>query len=969
MVVSMTDSAALDRRHRVLTLVVALGLGALATVTAVAALFSPPRWLSVLLVTSVLVPTMASAVLVYLEQRRRDREREADRRAAIQMALPRGLDRVRRTDPYPDLVLRTSRAVPYQRRGQPRPPYVGRDVDDPMRAAFADPGTRIVVVRGDPSVGKGRTTFEAVRWALPNHWLLAPSRFEGLATLWNRWPPQPRKGLVLLWLDDLRNFARPGGLPSDWVLQWVTHEPEVKLVALVRGNELVDGEGELYQAVRDTLARLEERPETKKFSIEAYHSDLEWAEVKRLYDGEEVQRCLGDHLVTADRHIERFKASRGQQPNEFLVVWACAVAQHLLRQRWVSLAQVAAVYQVGLNRWPFTLHLTMNDFMPGIYFATKEFRSTFVPPLQERPTRMTTWYSAPHYLVEHVVEHELRRAGLPFSRVPDEAWDALLAGAGALDAVMLGIIAYDWDDWERAERAWAKAAQTNEQIAATTARISLAVLDRERAAATDDQVQREQALQRAVEQLDVAGRSGDPYEGPRADRLLGDILVELRRFPEALDAYERAITSEHLDEGVRARWCAGVLLRDHLDDPSQAADLLADAMDSGHYDVAPRAALDLGRLLTVSREPADAERLRQAVNAFRRAIRLGDREVAAAATLELGRLHRTLGDPVSAATVLGADIFREGPFAAAAVHELVDLHLSDADLDRARRGLAALIDEQSAQLVPVDAYRVGKGLAGAGDPDRAVRAFQLAIGSGEWQVASDAGHSLEALFNRLGDLSGARSALSAVVEKSRGMDNPRILATSAQVLADFLHRHSEPERAAWVYQDAVEALGIVEPAQAGSNRFRGDELVASVIAGWRAALGQVVDRGAPDTTWLAANQLVRLHLGSDDLEGVRAVWHRLGDLPDAHLADTTKLRLVSVLEGAGELQLARSLANELTASSYVKVEAVNKVADLEIKLNPPEPDLGSTTWYPSSPTHQEPSRPTDAPHLDPGSHW
>src|SRR5687768_10274046 len=104
-------------------------------------------------------------------------------------------------------------------------------------------------------------------------------------------------------------------------------------------------------------------------------------------------------------------------------------------------------------------------------------------------------------------------------RLPDELWMALLAEASAFDTLMMGLLAYDAGDRDRAELAWTRALASPEPTTQATAAISLAVLQREAAAETQDVARRQQLLDRALQLLEQGRRAGSEFESPRAERL------------------------------------------------------------------------------------------------------------------------------------------------------------------------------------------------------------------------------------------------------------------------------------------------------------------------------------------------------------------------------------------------------------------------------------------------------------------
>lgn len=92
------------------------------------------------------------------------------------------------------------------KRRRRTPPYIAREIDEPLRAAVA--ACRSVVVTGPPLAGKSRTALEAVRAEAADATLIAPRGPDELKALLEADPrlqvPRARR---ILWLDDLPQYA------------------------------------------------------------------------------------------------------------------------------------------------------------------------------------------------------------------------------------------------------------------------------------------------------------------------------------------------------------------------------------------------------------------------------------------------------------------------------------------------------------------------------------------------------------------------------------------------------------------------------------------------------------------------------------------------------------------------------------------------------------------------------------------
>ncbi|KUL28968.1 hypothetical protein ADL12_28090 [Streptomyces regalis] len=87
------------------------------------------------------------------------------------------------------------------------PPYVPRDRDEDLRTQLA--GNSLVLVLGEPCVGKSYTAWQGVR-SLEGHRLYAPDPGEDLRPLAAALQGNP--GTYVVWLDELTGHLGPGGL-------------------------------------------------------------------------------------------------------------------------------------------------------------------------------------------------------------------------------------------------------------------------------------------------------------------------------------------------------------------------------------------------------------------------------------------------------------------------------------------------------------------------------------------------------------------------------------------------------------------------------------------------------------------------------------------------------------------------------------------------------------------------------------
>lgn len=112
------------------------------------------------------------------------------------------------------------------------PAYIPRSVDDEVRIAMRT--EKFLVVVGESTAGKTRTTFEGMRAILPQHALAVPRNRAaiGQLTAYLAGADQP----AALWLDDLERFLGIGGLTPS-VLQQLNEQAGTIVLATMRTSK------------------------------------------------------------------------------------------------------------------------------------------------------------------------------------------------------------------------------------------------------------------------------------------------------------------------------------------------------------------------------------------------------------------------------------------------------------------------------------------------------------------------------------------------------------------------------------------------------------------------------------------------------------------------------------------------------------------------------------------------------------
>ena len=176
----------------------------------------------------------------------------------------------------------------------------------------------------------------------------------------------------------------------------------------------------------------------------------------------------------------------------------------------------------------------------------------------------------------------------------------------------------------------------------------------------------------------------------------------------AARAWRKAAESGHADLAPRAAYSLGRLLRDDGDVPGAMA-AFQQAIDSGHADMAPKAMFSLGLVLKERRDVPGA------IVAYQRAIDSGHANWAPKAAYNLGLLLRSQGDA-----------------------------------PRAMAAFQQAIESGHADIAPKAMFSLGKLLRSQGDAPGAMAAFQQAVDSGHANWAPKAAYNLGLLQNQRG---------------------------------------------------------------------------------------------------------------------------------------------------------------------------------------------------------------------------
>ena len=206
-------------------------------------------------------------------------------------------------------------------------------------------------------------------------------------------------------------------------------------------------------------------------------------------------------------------------------------------------------------------------------------------------------------------------------------------------------------------------------------------------------------------------------------------------------AHQRVAESNGINGAVKVI-DRGLLLEEQ-GDVTAAQEVFQEAIDSGHADATPMAAVGLGILLASQDDVAGAKA------AYQRAIDSRHSEAAPTAAVGLGNLLEAQGDVEGAKAAYQRAIdSRHSEAAPTAAVGLGILLAGQGDVEGARAAYQRAIDSRHSEAAPTAAVGLGILLAGQGDVEGARAAYQQAIDSGDGDIASTARRFLSALSKR-----------------------------------------------------------------------------------------------------------------------------------------------------------------------------------------------------------------------------
>ncbi|MFE7032448.1 tetratricopeptide repeat protein [Streptomyces sp. NPDC057621] len=867
-----------------------------------------------------------------------------DRRARIEtlLALPLRPDgELPRVSDVPIYDIGVTRSKDLAR--DPNPPYVPRRREDRQldEALESQP---FILLAGDSKAGKSRTLIELLRRRLPDARLIVPKDTPSAPGELAELLPLPTgQDPAVLWLDDIQDYLRPGGVDLQVLEAFARHQPPVTVVATITSkaySRLRTPKGEVNRAAGQVLR-------VEPIVLSRLLREEDRAEAQRRYPHEDfTDRGIGEQMVAAPLIEGRFNGGREECPEGWAVVRAAVDWQRMGCEAPLTETALRELFVPYLAAGPSHRAATDTAFSTGVDWATETVAGS-IALLSEYAAQGECHYQAFPYLpgyvdgrgdpetvavpefawglaMRHLPPNDL--LGIAFAAFtreePDVAVDALerahssntAPSVTAWAALILGDAALRRQEMPRAKELFEEALRSDSPDVVPLAQVNLAGLLH--LLGDDDG---------ALEILEQALVSGDPQAIPLAQASLGGLLInqgELDRARELLESAMRA--SDPQIAPIAAANLAGLIVqRGELAGaqlPSQcklapSAPALVQSRtetavggplslpravrESAVSQAVPLAQANLAALLIDAGEPERAGEL------LRSAIASANPMVVPLAQASLGALFLQQGDLAQARDPLRSAVQSDNPFASQHAHVTLGwlLYLSD-EPEEARETLERALEFSNPEVVLRAGYLLGLMRATEGDFEAAAEMLQAAADSRHPVWAPLARVDQGACWAETGDYERARTVLTEIAHSGHPEQAPR----AADLLGDVLTAQAEWEEAEQAYQKAIDSghpvwASIARMDLAVLLTALDDERGLALLA--RIA-GSDDPGGAPRAGALLGDALA----ARGDWEGAEAAYRKAINSGHEQWAGTARVDLALMLADIGEIERAEDLLAE-----------------------------------------------------------
>lgn len=808
-----------------------------------------------------------------------------------------------------------------------------------------------ILLSGDSKAGKSRTLIELLRRRLPVGTRLivprsTPSAPGELTSL-----PLPTGGdRAVLWLDDIHEYLRPGGVDLRVLNDYARMDPPVTVVATITSEQLSRlkaPKGEVSRTARQVLGKV--RPVVLPRLLR--EEDL--AEAQRLYPQEDfTHRGIGEQMVAAPLVEERFNGGREECPEGWAVVRAAADWQRMgceVPLTGVALAELFGRYlaagashraatepalRTGID-WAtdpvagsIALLSELRDVDDGAYRGEDDGRAdrryeafAYLPGYldgRDDPDTSSIPQFAWDWAVQGVPANDL--LGVAFAAFTREEGsvaesalerahtDATELGVSAWAALMLGELAMYRKDMARAGELLEEAVGSGSSDVVPLANVDLAAVRQ----LTGDMAGARQMLEAAID-------SGDPQAAPLARASLGGLLLSQGETVRARELLEAALASgdpqviplvetgfggmivqrgEMSGAGARAKRSLSGPVSSAQPRPGGADPLsLPRAVrESAISSAVPLAQVNLSAALI------DEGELERADELLHSALSSENQLVVPLAQASLGGLHIQRGELERARELLDVAAASDHLFASEhAQVTLAWLHCLEEDLDQAHAILERAVHFTDAEQALRARCLLSAVYAAEGDYASAAAQLQTVVDSGHtgWAPLARADQGL--YWSHAGEYDRARKALTEIADSQHADQAPR----AADLLGDLKSALED-----WPGAEAAYRIAIASdhPLWAPMARLDlalmlcrlGDERGPGLLA-------ELAESDDPDLAPRASDMLGDALAARSDWAGAEAAYRQAMDSGHAHWSAVARVDLALMLADLDEIPRAEAL--------------------------------------------------------------
>jgi tetratricopeptide (TPR) repeat protein len=331
------------------------------------------------------------------------------------------------------------------------PAYVGRDVDEALRARVSSGG--FVLLVGDSTAGKSRTAFEALLAVKGDYTIIVPSNAAALSAAVDRAAGLRRS---VLWLDDIERYFGEQGLTREMLARVLLSGGDHRIViGTMRAAEMAryigDADSEIAPAVSRRVREVLDLAEPA-FRLDRLLSDTERRRAQHEGDhriADALEHCeygLGEYLACAPGLLADWQNAwePGGHPRGAALITAAVDCRRAGLVRPLPAALLEQTHVLYLDRRGGE-RLSPERLSGSWQWATRVRRSTASLLFGSA----TAGFDVFDYLVDVT-----QRAGTAEVHIPLAVISAALAYADANEAHSLGATAEDQGAYQLAEQAF-----------------------------------------------------------------------------------------------------------------------------------------------------------------------------------------------------------------------------------------------------------------------------------------------------------------------------------------------------------------------------------------------------------------------------------------------------------------------------------------------------------------------------------